>query len=76
MGNIKQKGDCLRDEQQKYSLRAKSGDFERPCHRLKQESKMMIKPTSKTQIKLALIFDIKTQQGEDFVEVITFTQLV
>ncbi|KAK9015950.1 hypothetical protein V6N11_007037 [Hibiscus sabdariffa] len=56
MGKMKENGECLREEQRE--IRGKLGEMERQCERVKEETEMMVKQTARTQIKLALMFNI------------------
>ncbi|KAK8496296.1 hypothetical protein V6N13_100144 [Hibiscus sabdariffa] len=75
MGKMKENGECLREEQRE--IRAKFGEMERQCVRVKEETEMIVQQTARTQIKLALMFNIlKAREGGNFIEAAEFTKLL
>ncbi|XP_039047941.1 uncharacterized protein LOC120188612 [Hibiscus syriacus] len=75
MGKRKEKGECLREEQRE--TRVKFGEMERQCDRLKEETEMMIRQTARTQMKIALMFNIlKAREGGDLIEAAELTMFL
>ncbi|XP_039047942.1 uncharacterized protein LOC120188613 [Hibiscus syriacus] len=71
----KENGECLREEQRK--IRAKFAEMERQGDRLRAETEMLMKQTARTQIKMALMFNIlKAREHGHLIEASTLARFL
>ncbi|GMI73527.1 hypothetical protein HRI_001022000 [Hibiscus trionum] len=64
IGKAEENGKCLKE-------------MERQGHRLRAETEMVMKQTARTQVKVALMFNIlKAREGGDFIQAATLTRFL